>query len=382
MKKQIYTTLAITALLFSLSSCGDQQADQAKAAQARQSQVMPAKTVKIPTGNYTTFNTYSTSIEGIINSEARPKVSGYITKVLVDEGQKVKKGQLLFKLETASLSEDAEAAKANVNAAQVQVNQLKPLVKKDIVSQSQLETAKAKLKQAQSNYHSILANINYSNIKSPVDGYVGAIRLRRGNLVSPSDPEPLTTVSDISKVYAYFSMNEKEYLNFLRTAKGKTKEEKIENMPKLTLILANGQEYRHKGTIQTINSQIDKHTGTVSFRAIFDNPELILTNGSSGEIKVPKAYKDILVVPQKSTFEQQGRTYVMKVEKTDSSVIAVTQSIQIKDAKGNIYLVESGLKKGEEIVAEGAASLRSGTPIKPMEQPFDSIAKPLQTIFK
>lgn len=371
--------LALAGFLL-LASCGGDK--NSKQAQRGQQGPKPVTVIKIPTRTVTTYTTYPTSIEGIINSEVRPKISGYITDVLVDEGQKVKKGQRLFKLETEMLNQDAAAAQANVNAAQVEVDKLKPLVEKEIISSVQLESAKAKLQQAKSSYNSVSANIGYANIRSSVDGYVGQIRLRKGNLVSPSGQKPLTTVSDISKVYAYFSMNEKEYLTFFQNADGKTREEKIKNLPEVILVLANGTEYSHKGKIETINSQIDKQTGSVSFRAIFDNPEQTLTNGSSGEIKVPQTYKDILVVPQKSTYQQQGRTYVIKVEQGDSTAIAVAQTIKIKDEDENLYLVEEGVKKDEKIVAQGVAEISSGTPIKPQEQPFDSIAKPLKTVFK
>lgn len=371
--------LAIAGLLL-LTSCGDDNSKQQ--AQGGQQGPKSVTVIKIPTRTVTTYKTYPTSIEGIINSEVRPKISGYITDVLVDEGQKVKKGQRLFKLETETLNQDAAAAQANVNAAQVEVDKLKPLVDKEIISSVQLETAKAQLQQAKSSYNSVNANIGYANIRSSVDGYVGQIRLRKGNLVSPSGQKPLTTVSDISKVYAYFSMNEKEYLTFFQNGEGKTREEKIKNLPEVILVLANGTEYSHKGKIETINSQIDKQTGSVSFRAIFDNPEQTLTNGSSGEIKVPQTYEDILVVPQKSTYQQQGRTYVMKVEQGDSTAKAVPQTIKIKDEHDNLYLVEEGVKKDDQIVAEGVDQIQSGTPIKPQEQPFDSIAKPLKTVFK
>lgn len=380
MKKYIYPFVAVITIL-SLVSCGDKQENAQQAGQ-QQAQATPVKSVKIPTDSVVTFKSYPTSIEGVINSDARPKVSGYITDVLVDEGEKVSQGQVLFKLETASLTEDAEAAKANVNAAQVQVDQLKPLVEKDIVSENELATAKAKLKQAQSNYHSVVANISYATVKSPVDGYVGTIRIRKGNLVSPSDPKPLTTVTDISEVYAYFSMNEKDYLDFLKIADGKTKAEKIKNMPDISLIMANGDTYQEKGTIQTVNSQVDKESGSVSFRAIFDNPGQLLTNGSTGKIRIPQVYKDILVVPQKSTYERQGYTYVMKVEKTDSATVAKTQAIEVKDEARNLYMVESGIEKGDEIVAEGVDQLQNGQPIKPNEQPFDSIAKPIGKVFE
>lgn len=380
MKKHIYTFITLITV-FSLVSCGNKK-DKNQAMNSGQPQATPVVSVKIQTGDYTTFKSYPTSIEGINNSEARPKVSGYITEVLVDEGQKVKRGQMLFKLETASLSEQAQAVKANINTAQVKVDQLKPLVEKNIVSESQLNVAKAQLQQAKSNYHSVMADINYANVKSPVDGYVGTIRIRKGNLVSPSDPKPLTTVSKIDKVYAYFTMNEREYLDFLKTAKGKTKAEKIENMPKVTLVMANGEVYKHKGIIQTINSQVDKQTGTVSFRVMFENPEFILTNGSTGKIEIPQTYKDIIAVPQKSTYEQQGYVYVKKIIKTDTITTVTSQVISVKDKTQNVFLVEDGIKKGEEIVAEGAAAIRPGTPVKPMLQPFDSVAKPIPVLFE
>lgn len=379
MKKYIYSFVALIAA-FSLVSCNDKAKQSSQ--QAQQNQVTPVVSTKIPTDSVVTYQQFSTSIEGIVNSEARPKISGYITQVLVDEGQKVKKGQILFRLETASLSEEAAAAKANINAAQVQVDQLKPLVDKGIVSENQLTTAQAKLSQAKAGYQSIMANIGYATVTSPVDGYVGEIRKRAGNLVSPGDPTPLTVVTDISKVYAYFSMNEKDYLNFLLNAEGETKEDKIKNMPEVTLILANGQEYKHKGQIETVNSQIGKQSGSVSFRAVFDNPEQLLTNGSTGRIKVPTYHANVPVVPQKSTFERQGRTYVVKVQKTDSTNVAQLSEINIVGEANGLYIISSGAEQGDEIVAEGVARLRAGQPIQPNEQPWDSIVKPVKTQFK
>ncbi|KKL22106.1 hypothetical protein LCGC14_2438750, partial [marine sediment metagenome] len=259
MKKVTFTPIipALLAICILFASCGKKEGS-GRAAAAQQTPQLPV--ITIPTKTVTAYTTYPTSIEGIVNSEVRAKISGYITEVLVDEGQKVKKGETLFKLETQSLSQDADAAKANVNAAQVEVDKLKPLVEKDIISNVQLETAKAQLQQAKSSYNSVNANIDYANIKSPVDGYVGSIRLRKGNLVSPSDQMPLTTVSDISEVYAYFSMNEKDYFDFIREAEGEDISKKIKNLPKVNLLLANGSEYEQKGTIQTINSQVNTNT--------------------------------------------------------------------------------------------------------------------------
>ena len=364
---------AILASVFLLISCGNDE----KANSPQGSKPFPV--VAIPTKTVTSYDTYPTSIEGIVNSEVRAKNAGYITDVLVDEGEQVKKGQLLFRLETQSLNQDAAAAKANVNAAQVEVDKLQPLVEKNIISNVQLETAKAKLQQAQSSYNSIKANINYANIKSPVDGFVGSIRLRKGALVSPSNDEPLTTVSDISKVYAYFAMNEKQYLDFVQNAEGKDMAEKIKNMPKVQLFLANGTVYQEEGTIETINSQINTNTGSISFRAVFNNPSRLLTNGNSGKIRIPKVYTDAIVVPKESTYEQQGSTYVYKVGKDSTAVASL---INITTEVDNLYVVSDGVAKGDLIIAKGVANLRGATKIKPMEVSFDSIAKPIVQVFR
>lgn len=359
-----------------LASCGNRQAGQD---QANAQPALPIPVTNVQNRTVTTYITYPTNIEGIVNSEVRAKISGYITDVLVDEGQRVKKGQVLFKLETQSMNQDAAAAKANVNAAQVEVDKLMPLVEKNIISPVQLATAKAKLEQAKSGYSSIAANIGYGTIVSPVDGYVGGIRIRKGALVSPTNQTALTTVTDISSVYAYFSMNEKEYLDFLQNAEGTTKLEKIKNLPEVTLLLANGSIYPEKGRIETINSQINPNTGTVAFRAKFNNDNGLLTNGNSGMIQVPNIYENVTVIPQESTFEQQEKILVFKLE-PDSTV--VPQAISVIGNSGNLYIIGSGIQEGETIAAKGVGKLRAGMLISPQPVHFDSIAKPIQKEFK
>lgn len=358
-----------------LASCGNENNNQAQYGQ----QAMPYPVVTVPSQTVTAYVVYPTSLEGIINSEVRAKASGFITHVLVDAGQKVKKGQTLFRLETQSLSEDAAAAQANVNAAQVEVDKLRPLVEKNIISSVQLETAKAKLAQAESGYNSIVANIGYATIKSPVDGYVGSIPFREGALISPTSQIPLTTVADIDKIYAFFSMNEKEYLDFIQNAQGNTMAEKIKNLPNVRLRLANGNLYDQEGTIQTINPQVNASTGTVSFRAVFGNPAHMLSSGYSGRIEIPTEYADATVVPAMSTFERQGLTYVYKVQ---GDTLATSVSIDIIDRVDNIIIVRDGVVPGDKIVAKGVGKLRDQTPIVPQPTEFDSIAKGLDKVFK
>lgn len=339
----------------------------------------PYPVVDIPLTTVTSYTAYPASVEGVVNSGVRAKVSGYITGVLVDEGEKVAKGQTLFKLETASLTQDAEAAGANVHAAQVEVNKLIPLVEKGIISQVQLETARARLSQAQAAYNSITANIDYATIKSPVDGYVGAIPFREGALVSPGDSEPLTVVTDIDEVYVFFSMNERDYLNFLQTTEGSSLSEKIRNFPLVELQLVNGEIYELKGEIETVTGQVNRSTGTVSFRASFPNPGHILANGNSGSIRIPKTYENVAVVPESSTFEQQGRVYVYRVQ---GDSLAVSSAIQVTDRVDNLVVVSSGIEAGERIVAQGVGVLRNNTPIQPEPVAFESISNSLNIVFK
>ena len=373
-------TLKPALMLFSsllLLSCGGDKNGQQGAGGpgGRPQGPAPASVIELPTKTVTAYTSYPASIEGIVNSEVRAKISGYITDVLVDEGQQVKKGQRLFKLETQSLNQDAAAAKASVNAAQVKVNNLKPLVDKNIISNAQLETANAELQQAKSNYNSINANIDYANIKSPVDGYVGSISLRKGALISPSDQQPLTTVSDINKVYAYFSMNETDYMDFIQEAKGVTRDEKMDSLPKVRLLLANGDLYPKEGTIDAINSQVNANTGSIQFRAIFDNPSRILTNGNSGKVEIPRSFKDPVV----STKEQQGSTYVYKVSQDSTATAA---KITTKAQVDGLYVIDSGAEKGDRIIAQGVDKIKGKTKVKPIPAKFDTIAKPIKQSFR
>jgi membrane fusion protein, multidrug efflux system len=363
--------LPLFALLL-ITSCND--ATQQSVAQAAEFPV-----IEIPLKSVTSFSAYPARLEGTTNSEVRAKMSGYITDVLVDEGQPVRKGQLLFRLETQSLSQDAEAAQANVNAAQVEVDRLVPLVEKNIISPVQLETAKARLAQAKSAFNSIQANIGYANIQSPVDGFVGSIRYRKGTLVSPNDAAPLTTVADTRNMYAYFALSERDYITFLQTAEGETLDEKIKNMPKVQLVMANGSIYEHQGTIETVTGQIDRQSGTVSFRAIFPNSGGLLANGSSGSIRVPRTYDDVLVAPEASTFEQQGVVYVYRVQ---GDTIAIATPIQIKERVNQMVVIASGVEKGQKIVAQGVGRIRTNTAIKPKPVEFDSIMNAFNTVFQ
>ncbi len=374
MKKLLKYIFPVLAGAF-IISCNNNETQQASAGNP----VPEYPVLEVLRETVTAYKSYPATIEGSVNSAVRAKVQGYITDVLVDEGERVKKGQLLFKLETESLSQDAEAAKANVNAAQVEVNKLKPLVEKDIISPVQLETAKARLQQAQSNYNSIVANLGYANIKSPVDGIMGRINYRRGALVSPQDQTAITQVSSIDDIYANFSMNERDFLDFMENAEGNEIEEKIENMPGVKLIMANSNEYPIEGNIETISGNIDEQTGTVSFRAKFENNGM-LRNGSSGTIKVPNTYENAIVVPSLSTFERQGQTFVYKVKADTLS----SSAIKILSEVENIYVIseDDGVQQGDLILAKGTNKVQPGMKITPQKVSLDSITGSFDQVFK
>lgn len=367
-----------------LASCGnDDEAKKAAAAAAAGPQAYPVFTVSAQT---TELNSdYPATIEGIQNIDIRPKVDGFIQKILVDEGSVVKKGQLLFTIMAPQYEQEVRTARAaissaeaDVNAAQLQVNKTRPLVEKDIISKYDLDAAqltlqsrKAALAQAKAALVNAQVNLGYTSITSPVDGVVGSIPFRTGSLVSSTSTEPLTTVSNTSKVYAYFSLNEKQLLDFSKTYKGNTLTQQMKNIPAVSLILADGTVYAQNGKIEAINGQINTATGSASLRATFPNPISLLKSGASASVRIPQKVENAILVPQKSTVDLQGKKFVYVVG--DSAKIVNTE-IEIMDlAKDKFYVVTKGLKAGDKIVLEGFQSLKDGVKIKPQVKSADSV---------
>jgi membrane fusion protein (multidrug efflux system) len=329
--------------------------------------------MSITTSDKELTTNYSAAIRGRQDIDIYPQVGGTLTRLCVTEGQTVKRGQVLFIIDqvpyTAALrtaEANVAAAKASVATAQLTYDSKKELFDQKVVSQFDLTTAqnallaaKAQLSQAEAQRVNAANNLSYTTVKSPADGVVGTLPYRVGALVSSAMAKPLTTVSDNSNMYVYFSMTENQMLNLIR--KYGSKEKAIAEMPSLQLQLNDGSIYQEEGRIETISGVIDSSTGTVSLRAVFPNKSGLLTSGGSGAVVIPVKRENCIVIPQNITFETQDRVFVYKYEdgKTKSTPVEVTRV-----NGGQEYIVESGLKQGDVIVAEGVGLLRDDTPIK------------------
>ena len=315
---------------------------------------------------------YSATIRGRQDIAIYPQVSGTIFELCVNEGQTVSKGQPLFiidqvpyKAALQTAEANVAAAKAGVATAQLTYDSKKELYAKNVVSQydlltaeNTLLTAKAQLAQAEAQRVNAANNLSYTVVKAPANGVVGTLPYRVGALVSASISKPLTTVSDNSDVYVYFSMTENQLLNLTRQYGSIANT--LKNMPDVRLVLNDGSVYDRTGRIESISGVIDTSTGSVQLRAVFPNADGLLHSGGAGSVIVPNIHKDCVVVPQVATFELQNKVYVYKVEdgKAASSMIDVE-----KINNGREYIVKSGLTPGDVIVAEGVGLLREGTPI-------------------
>ena len=316
---------------------------------------------------------YSAMIRGRQDIDIYPQVSGTIEKLCVTEGQTVRRGQLLFVIDQipyrAALKTavaNVEAARAAMATAELTYNSNKELYAQKVVSEFSLKTAentyltaKAQLTQAEAQEVNARNNLSYTEVKSPSDGVVGALPYRVGALVGANLPYPLTTVSDNSDMYVYFSMTENQLLALTRQYG--SMDEALKNMPEVELILNDNSVYNKKGVIESISGVIDRQTGTVMARVVFPNESRLLHSGASGTVVVPSIYKDCIAIPQGATVQMQDKVVAYKVVdgKAVSTLITVAG---IND--GREYVVLSGLQSGDEIISEGAGLMREGTQVK------------------
>lgn len=377
--------ISVIPLLVLSCDDGSQQQNQQQAGQFPVLELQP-RSIALSTS-------YPATLEGKQTVEIRPRVAGYITHMHVDEGDLVSKGQVIFTLnneeyqqEVRSAKADIQAAKARISTAEDEVERLQSLVDKEIVSQYQLqsaenelETSQAALAQAESRLKNAQVNLGYTDVKSPVTGIIGTIPYRIGSLVNSSTTKPLTVVSDISEVYAYFSMSERELLEMAKTVsddgENKTIQQRVEEMPAVNLRLADNTSYEHKGRLKLASGLIDRETGSASFRATFPNPQEILRSGGSGTVQIPFQQEEAIVIPKKATYEIQNKRFVYIVN--DNNVAEGQEISVLPISTKQLFVVQDGISEGDRIVTSGIIQLEDGIEINPQPVNSDSLYQAL-----
>lgn len=362
MKSAVHT-LASICFIWSLSACSlnSQENKHVEKPKLPVTQVMVKDTLL--------HKAYVADIEAVKNVEIRNRVTGFLDRILVDEGQYVQQGQTLFVLSSKEYQTEVTKARATLasalaeaKTAEVELQRVRTLVDKKVVSASELEMAKAKLDaqrakiaEARSILTDAQTRLSYTVVRAPFSGIINRIPLKTGSLLE--EGSLLTTVSDINSVYTYFHISEDEYLNYLNAKKANRGHSNT-----VELVLANGKTYPHEGTIETIASEFDESTGSIAFRARFPNPENLLKHGATGKINLETSVEKALLLPQKSVFEIQDKNYVYVVDK-DNKVRM--KSFVPRTRLSHFYIIQSGLQEGERIVYEGVQSLRDGMEIIP-----------------
>jgi len=345
-----------------------------------------APVMVIDTTSASTYSEYSAALEGKVNVEIRPQVDGYLEEIFVDEGSYVSKGQSLFRINDLSYKQqlnnalgNQHAAEANLAAAEIELNKMNSLSKGNVVSDVQVKTAEsgykaalAVLEQAKAAVEIARINLGYTVIKAPVSGYVGRIPKRRGSLVGRTDLQALTVLSDVSEVYAYFSMSEVDFIHFNKENEGKSTKDKLSNLMPVSLILADENVYEYPGKIEMVDGQFDRNTGSITMRATFPNPDNFLRSGNTGKIKIQRLYHGIKKIPMASTIDMQGKIFVLSVD--DSNKVS-KKPIMVLAQTEQSYLVDESLSKGETIVLSGVDRLQERQLISPQVNNNNSTTK-------
>jgi membrane fusion protein (multidrug efflux system) len=382
MKNWMTVIGGLFALTAFLSGCTDSVASNGM--QAPPPQALPVFAVH--PADAATNEEYTASLEGTRNVDIRPQVDGYLVKIYQDEGAFVHKGQPLFQIDDKVYQSQLDNAKANLLAAkaaqenaEINVNKLTPLVSGGVVSDVQLKTAqasldaaKASVAQAEAMVRNAAINVGFTTVIAPVDGYLGRIPFKTGSLVGRNDAQALTVLSQVDEVYAYFSMSEKQFLDFKNRYKGATVEDKIRQIPPVGLVLADGSVYSEKGKVETVEGQFDRTLGSIPFRVLFPNPNGLLRSGNTGRVRMPGPEASVLVVPQESTFDMQDKVMVFALG--DSNKVSM-RPLVVSGRSGNYYLVSGGLKDGDKLVYTGLDRLKDGAVIVPQEIKLDSLLK-------
>ncbi|QGN22545.1 efflux RND transporter periplasmic adaptor subunit [Elizabethkingia anophelis] len=364
----------LIALISGLSMVGCK--NNSENTQENQQQEIEAEVLTLKLESANVEQSYPTSLEGKVNVDIRPQVSGYLDKIYVDEGAFVKAGQPLFKINESVYREQRntalsalDAAKAQLQSAKLELEKYEVLSQNKVVADFQYQKAKAAYESSKSavdQQKTLVAaselNMGFTLVKAPVSGYVGRIPKRLGNLVSPTDQQALTTLSQVDEVYAYFSVPENEILNINDSRQGRTLLEKLQTFKNVVLKMANGNNYKLTGKIDMMDGQFDKGTGSVTVRASFPNPEGLLRSGNTGRVLLTTEQNNIFKIPVLATYEMQDKLFVGKVEKN-----GMMNRTELKDyiKSGDFFIVKEGFHAGDQIVANELGSIPEKAKIKP-----------------
>lgn len=338
----------------------------------------------VDTATAITVKDYLGTIEGKVNVEIRPQVEGILEEIYVDEGAFVEEGQKLFKINPLAYQEELNNAlarenveKARLRNAKLEVDRLQPLIDHEVMSDVRLQTAKsdyevaqASLAQASAAVASARINMEFTTIKAPVSGFIGRIPKRIGNLVAKNDSQPMTVLSDIHEVYVYFAMSESDFLYFSR----KHSEQATNNdslslssserfIPYVTLVLADGEEYREKGVVDAVTGQVNRTTGSISLRATFPNSDFILRSGNTGTLKMQESMPGVLLIPQVATTELQDKIFVYTLTPNNR---VKRKAIRVAGKSGSNYIVAEGLEINDRIITSGFDKLVEDMEITPL----------------
>lgn len=370
-----FTTL-LTLVIF--QSCSS----QASSGDLKANKLLSLPVYQIDTGTAITVKDYLGTIEGKVNVEIRPQVEGVLENIYIDEGQYVEEGQKLFKVNELPYREalknavaEARVERAKEKNARLEVESLKPLIENDVISdvqystaQSNYEVASASVAKAATAVATAKIELDFTTIKAPSSGYIGRIPKRIGNLISKSDSQPLTILSDTKEVYVYFSMSESDFLYFTKNSKrrdstGLASGQSI--IPYVSLILADGTEYGEKGIVDAVDGQVNSTTGSISLRATFPNPNDILRHGNTGTLKMEERQPGVLMIPKLAISELQDKSFVYIVDEQNRVKM---QDVELAGISGDNYIVKKGLKPSDRVILAGIDQLEEGQTIQPRLQ--------------
>lgn len=357
--EKVFLGLSLCALA-SLMACSHQKEEKKEAAK------LPVTTPMLM--DTTLTKDYIAEIQSLQNIEVRAKVKGFLEAIKVDEGQQVESGRLLFTIRSRNIEAEVAQCEAKVRTAELEMQNVKMLSEKNIVSQTELGLSVAKLNEAKAELGVAETELSFTKIYAPFSGVVDRLKFKAGSLID--EGTLLTSLSNNREVYAYFNMSEREYLDF--KIKGNDKQK-----TSVGLVLANGVAHKYRGLIETIEGEFDKNTGSIAFRAKFPNPDLLLKHGETGKVQLPVELKKAVVIPQKATYELQDKIYVFVINKDN---VAQSRNIVVKQKLSNLYVIESGLSINDQILLEGVQSVKDGDKIEMELLPAKKVIQGLQLI--